>query len=52
MKTIRHLITGVALVLALAVLGTDGASAQSGNLSGTVKTAWRRKPRLAHGGRQ
>ena len=38
MTTMRHLLTGVALVLALAVLGTDGASAQSGNLSGTVKT--------------
>jgi hypothetical protein len=39
MKTVRHLLTGVALVLALAVLGTDYASAQTtGNLYGTVKT--------------
>ena len=37
MKTVRHLLTGVALVLALAVLGTDSASAQqSGNLYGKI----------------
>ena len=39
MKTMRHLLTGMALVLALTVLGTDGASAQStGQLVGKVMT--------------